>query len=332
MTAPKPHPARPGPARPGEELFPIRTVSSLTGVNVITLRAWERRHGLIRPVRTPTGHRRYRRADIDLINRAVILLDKGLAISEVRDSLGRADHAGRTGESTADSPWNEYRARMFAAIGSFDEDGLEEAYSEALGLYPIEQVTRLLVMPLLAELGTRWERGDGSVAEEHFFGVFMRNRLGARFHHRTRAQSGPRLLAACLPGEQHEVGLLLFALTAHDYGLRPVLLGANMPLPELAAPVQRAHCSAVALSGSVAPDPRVLGTDLPRLVAAAGVPVFVGGMVSVRQRDAVVGAGAIPLGNDLAAGAERIRAMLATSPERADRPARPTNRRGRGQS
>jgi len=322
MTAAEPH-----PARPGEELFPIRTVSSLTGVNVITLRAWERRHGLIRPVRTPTGHRRYRRADIDLINRAVILLDKGLAISEVRSSLGHA------GESTADSPWNEYRSRMFGAIGSFDEDGLEEAYSEALGLYPIEQVTRLLVMPLLAELGTRWERGDGSVAEEHFFGVFMRNRLGARFHHRTRTQSGPRLLAACLPGEQHEVGLLLFALTAHDYGLRPVLLGANMPLHGLAAPVQRAHCSGVVLSGSVTPDPQVLGTELPRLVAAARVPVFVGGMVSVRQRDAIVGAGAIPLGNDLAAGAERIRAVLATSPHRPARPARPArtpNRRSRG--
>ena len=42
-----------------EELYPIRTVSSLTGVNSITLRAWERRYGLIKPVRTPKGHRLY---------------------------------------------------------------------------------------------------------------------------------------------------------------------------------------------------------------------------------------------------------------------------------
>ena len=42
-----------------QELFPIRTVSAETGVNPITLRAWERRYGLVNPRRTDTGHRLY---------------------------------------------------------------------------------------------------------------------------------------------------------------------------------------------------------------------------------------------------------------------------------
>jgi len=33
-------------APPAEGLLPIRTVSSLTGVNSVTIRAWERRYGL----------------------------------------------------------------------------------------------------------------------------------------------------------------------------------------------------------------------------------------------------------------------------------------------
>lgn len=45
------------PARQQEQLYPIRTVSDLTGVNATTLRAWERRYGLIKPLRTDTGHR-----------------------------------------------------------------------------------------------------------------------------------------------------------------------------------------------------------------------------------------------------------------------------------
>ena len=48
-----------------EELFPIREVSRLTGVNPVTLRAWERRYGLIQPTRTDSGHRLYSQADID---------------------------------------------------------------------------------------------------------------------------------------------------------------------------------------------------------------------------------------------------------------------------
>ena len=305
--------SKPTKVRATQELFPIRTVSSLTGVNVITLRAWEQRHGLIRPARTPKGHRLYRREDIDRINRAVTLLEKGIAISQVRNSLDQESPGAR---SEPHSPlaqyWALYQSRMLGAIARFDEDGLEDAYGQALSVHPIEEVTQQLMMPLLQELGFRWERGEGAVAEEHFFGVFLRNKLGARFHHRARGATGVRVLAACLPGEQHEIGLLLFALAAQERGLRPVLLGANMPLEELSASIKRARCRGIVLSASISPAPQVLRERLPRLVASSGIPVFVGGMASVRERDAIVSAGAIPLGNDLAAGAERIRATLAT--------------------
>ncbi len=49
------------------------------------------------------------------------------------------------------------------------------------------------------------------------------------------ATQGPLILLAGLPGEHHEIGLLLFALAAHESGYRVLPLGANMPLDELAA-------------------------------------------------------------------------------------------------
>ncbi|MCA1898692.1 MerR family DNA-binding transcriptional regulator, partial [Shewanella putrefaciens] len=42
-----------------EVLLPIGEVSSITGVNAVTLRAWQRRFGLVIPERTPKGHRLY---------------------------------------------------------------------------------------------------------------------------------------------------------------------------------------------------------------------------------------------------------------------------------
>jgi DNA-binding transcriptional MerR regulator len=291
------------------ELFPIRTVASLTGVNAITLRAWERRYGLIKPVRTDSGHRLYAQADIDTIHQVVALLDKGVAISQVRHALA-APAAGRA-RVADDSPWAGFRERMIAAISQFDENRLEDVYNELLSLYPTDLATRKVLLPLLVELGTRWETAEGSVAEEHFFGVYLRNKLGARFHHRPRHNTGPKLLAACLPGEQHEVGLLLFALAAHDHGFRLVLLGADTPLADLPYAARRAQAEAIVLSGSIDPRPGLLDTELPKLAGEAGLPVFVGGLTAVRHRDAIVAAGAEPLGSDITAGLKRIAETLA---------------------
>lgn len=290
------------------ELFPIRTVSSLTGVNPITLRAWERRYGLIRPVRTEGGHRLYTQVDIDTIHRAVALLDKGVPIGQVGQAL--ATPTKDRARPADDEPWASFRERMITAISQFDENRLEDLYNEFLALYPSELVTRKALLPLLEALGKRWETSEGSVAEEHFFGVYLRNKLGARFHHRPRNNAGPKLLCACLPGEHHETGLLLFALAAQERGYRLVLLGANMPLPELAYAARRAQADAIVLSGSINPPAGLFAEDLPQLVVAADVPIVVGGLTAVQQRDAIVEAGAEPLGSDVAAGLRRINELL----------------------
>jgi DNA-binding transcriptional MerR regulator/methylmalonyl-CoA mutase cobalamin-binding subunit len=298
---------------PETELYPIRTVASLTGVNPVTLRAWERRHGLIKPIRTPKGHRLYTGEDVDLIHRILALLDRGMAISQIRHALEKPATATKRAAAETTDPWTGYREEMIAGIARFDEERLENIFNEALSLYPTDLVTRRLLLPLLEQLGQRWETSEGTVAEEHFFGVYLRNKLGARFHHRARGNTGPRLMIACLPGEQHEIGMLLFALAAHDRGYRLILLGANTPLAKLPAAVKHAQADALVLSGSIDPEPRVLEDDLPPLVVAAGVPVFVGGRTSVAHRDAIVRAGAQPLGGDIEQGLKRLAELFSTS-------------------
>jgi len=219
--------------------------------------------------------------------------------------------APETGNARESDLWRRYQRRLLQAIAAFDDDVLNETYTEVLSLYPVDIVTSRLTVPLLRELGERWVEGRGSIAEEHFFSVFLRNRLGARFHHLSRNRRGPKLLAACLPGEQHEVGLLLFALAAHDHGFRLVLLGADTPLAELPYAARRAQAEAIVLSGSIDPRPGLLDTELPKLATDAGLPVFIGGLTAVRHRDAIVAAGAEPLGSDITAGLKRIGEALA---------------------
>lgn len=287
-------------------LYPIGTVSEITGVNAVTLRAWERRYGLIQPERTPKGHRMYSQTDVDKIQHILEQLGQGIAISRVAESL----HVQPVSEDTEADVWQSYRARMIEAISRFDENVLDTIYNEAMSLYPVDIITRQLLTPLLIDLGERWQTREGSVAEEHFFSVFMRNKLGARFHHRNMRNTGPCLIAACLPGEHHEFGLLLFALAAHARGYRLILLGADMPLAELPHVIQRTRPDGIVLSGSILFDVSEFQNELENLAQVSSIPVFVGGCVAEEYRDVIDAAGATPLQEDLFATLRTIRNVL----------------------
>jgi len=291
-------------------LYPIGTVSELTGVNAITLRAWERRYGLFEPVRKASGHRLYNQQHIALINRVLGLLERGMRIGQVKAHL---DAEQARAEADIDAPrglWRRYLERMVAGVVQFDEAALEETYGEALAVYPVNTVTDELLTPLLMELGRRWEDGEGTVAEEHFFGCYLRSKLGARFHHRVRAQDGPKLLLACLPGDRHETGLLLFALAANDAGYHTIVLGADMPVHEVPAAARKTGCAAIVLSGLIAPSAATLKNDLADAIGRCDVPVFVGGRASVNVYDALKRAGAEPLGTDVDTGLTRMSEIL----------------------
>lgn len=290
-------------------LYPIRTVSDLTGVNAITLRAWERRYGLFEPIRKASGHRLYTQAHIDLITRAVGLLDRGMRIGQVKAQLEAETSVPGDDVTTVDI-WKRYLDRMISAVIQFNESGLEEVYGEALSLHPVDGVTQKLLTPLLAELGRRWANGEGSIAEEHFFAFYLRNKLGARFHHRVRTKSGPRLLLACLPGDRHETGLLLFALAANDVGYITILLGADMPLEELPAAVRKTASAAIILSGVLPPEPKTLNQAVPHLTEHANVPVFLGGQASIVAHDALKHAKVHALGTDISTGIAHLRSLV----------------------
>ena len=289
-------------------LYPIRTVSTLTGVNSITLRAWERRYGLIKPVRTAKGHRLYTQNDIDLIQQIMGLLDKGISIGHVHDYLEGPETQTATEKPT--DLWTSYQRRMMNAIIRYDVNALDQTYNDALSLYPIDVVTKRLILELLKSLGERWANAESSVAEEHFFGAYLRNKLGARFHHQPARTGGSKLIAACMPGEQHEVGLMLFCLSALNHDYQIVYLGADTPLMELIEPVQRSHADAVLLSSSIDPPLSVLNNDLPKLSAALDIPIFIGGKTAVKFHDDIVKIKAIPLGTDIPQAIKRIDEQL----------------------
>ncbi len=277
------------------EKFPIRTVAALTGVKAITLRAWERRYGLIRPERRAKGHRLYSHSDIEQIRKVLTLLDRGVQISHISEVLSAPQLAGKPPRR---GQWDAQLERIAAAVSRFDEEELDSIYDDALAIHSIEQVTHELLLPALSRLGERWQGHVGGIAEEHFLSAYLRSKLGARLQRPSRYARGPRLMVACAPLEHHEIGLLLFALEARAAGFRITLLGADNPMAELAAAHRQAQSDALVISSSVGSVPWVYEGELAALVRRVKVPVFVGGATALMHRKAVVQAGAIPLGTE----------------------------------
>ena len=300
-------------APPAEGLLPIRTVSILTGVNAITLRAWERRYGLVIPQRTPKGHRLYTQQDVERIHRIVELLEQGISVGHVKPLLDQVagDVAAPSATGEGDT-WKGHQDRMLSAIEGFDEQALDRSYNDALSLYPLDIVNQRLTSPLLHLLGERWQKRATGIAEEHFFSLYLRNKLGARIHHMNQRGNGPLLLLACLPGELHETGLLFFALAAVDAGYRALILGANTPLQQIPAVLDTRPCAAVVLSGSSKPARGVIDSELPDLIDRVKTPVFIGGDTAISHQAKLEQGGAICLGKNITQGLQLINKTLKT--------------------
>jgi MerR family transcriptional regulator, light-induced transcriptional regulator len=72
---------RPSSGSAGAADLSIGQLAEATGIAVSTLRMWEARHAFPTPARLASGHRRYRRADVALVERVLDDRDRGLSLA-----------------------------------------------------------------------------------------------------------------------------------------------------------------------------------------------------------------------------------------------------------
>jgi hypothetical protein len=164
-------------------------------------------------------------------------------------SLGDAALAtlARTSAAKSAEP-AEPLARAIAAIETLDAGLAERVIADQLlALGPV-RFAREFALPLLDAVGARWFEGKLCVAAEHMASALLRSLLGAALRPPPRAAGAPVVLFATLPGERHELGLLVSALVAMGAGASPMFLGAELPPAELATAAELAGASAVVLA------------------------------------------------------------------------------------
>jgi MerR family transcriptional regulator, light-induced transcriptional regulator len=225
----------------------IGELSRRSGVSPELLRAWEQRYGLLRPMRSEGGFRLYSPQDERLVALMRSHLERGVSAAEAARLALEEDTAPAAPPAT---PGLERTAReLRAALDMFDDAQAQGALDRLLAAFSLETVLRDVVLVYLRELGDRWERGEASVAQEHFASQVLRGRLLGLARGWDRG-AGPRAVLACPPGEQHDLGLIAFGLALRDRGWRITHLGPDTPLDTLADAVQALRPEAVVITAT----------------------------------------------------------------------------------
>jgi DNA-binding transcriptional MerR regulator len=253
--------------------LPIRDVARVTGVNPVTLRAWERRYGLVVPFRTPKGHRLYAPEQVQLIQQVLTWLNRGVAVGQVKELLEQ----NTTPETLGNGVWDELRQTMLSSVARQAERSLDEAFNRAQSLYPPQILCSQLLLPLLAELDRRWrDLPFGAQLEQVFFHSWLRSKLGARLYHDNRQQQRRAVVLASQSGLYLEPGLWLCAWLISSAGYPVQVLDWAVPTSELVQAVDHIAPRALLLYSSqalAAP----LRHQLPRLLEACAIPVLLAG-------------------------------------------------------
>lgn len=196
-----------------------------TGVSEATLRAWERRYGVITPQRTESGYRLYDDAAIETVLAMRDLVARGVAPSQAAVQLRATVTADS--DTTRDVPHDT--AAFLAAARDLDAAALTRCLDEEFSRASFERVADGWLMPALAALGTAWADGTVSVAGEHLAAQCVMRRLAMAYEGAGERPGGPRVVIGLPPGARHELGVFAFAVAARRAGLRTVFLGADVP-------------------------------------------------------------------------------------------------------
>lgn len=130
--------------------FPIRDLSLKTGVNSVTLRAWERRYGLLKPKRTAKGHRLYDQTDVLRVEGILRWVQQGVAVSKVRALL---EQGAAFDGVLPSSEWLEWQESLIHAAKMFQADKIEQMYQQIFSQYPAEIAIRDWLLPSFEQLG-----------------------------------------------------------------------------------------------------------------------------------------------------------------------------------
>lgn len=295
-----------------EELFPIREVARLTGVNPVTLRAWERRYGLIVPTRTDSGHRLYSMSDIERVRSILGWIERGVAVSRIGKILARTEPLQALSHiipnSLVEADYAQWQQLVLAAVNGFDDIRLEQVYGQIFSSYSLPVVFQDILIPVWKQLLQRQVQFGGT-SEWLFLDGFLRSRVVQRLL-LLRDKQPRRVVICALVGQCRELELLVAALFLSSGPVAVRVLNMGQPFEELALTCERIKPLALVLFSNHAPTAE-LPRRLNRLAMSLECRLLLAGDACDLAQESLAGSSIGCLGNAGEVMSQRLKQFLA---------------------
>ena len=272
------------------EGHPIRFVVRETGLTSHTIRAWERRFGVVRPMRSAGGTRRYSDADVGRLRALAAAVADGHRIGDIAPlskqelDLLRDQKAAECLDPWVDDTSRSALVEIRTAVAALDGTGLEAVLADELARLGGVRFAQEVAAPALRDVGERWVEGTVSIASEHLLSRQLQQLLGNVLSRCNGRSGGPRILVTTPEGDRHEFGALMASIVAASSGAVVVYLGPDTPVDTVVSAASQLEVGAVLLScvalseGSQRRYFRGLRRDLDERV-----PIWVGGHAALND-------------------------------------------------
>jgi methanogenic corrinoid protein MtbC1 len=246
----------------------IAALTQRTGIPSDTIRKWEQRYGVLHPERTAGGQRRYSELDVARVEWLKQRLHEGYRIGEAATLLGAGDLVARTA--------GELRDGIVDATIASDVDALGQLVDQALALSTLDESFVEVLTPALVQVGECWAAGSVNVAQEHLASATVRAAL-LKLLSDQRADVHGTAVLACAPGEHHEIGLLMLAVTLRSEGWQVAYLGADTPFADAVNLAEGMDATALCFSATSKESAQSLDKQLARAALRDSLAIVVGG-------------------------------------------------------
>jgi MerR family transcriptional regulator, light-induced transcriptional regulator len=229
-------------------VYNIKAVSRLVGLLPVTLRAWERRYGLPSPSRGEQGYRLYSEHDLRTLRWLKLQIESGLSIGRAVEFLHEMRDAGQDpavipantpppapvpASQPGSSSYLALQQELLNFLLQFDEANAGEVIRRAFALYSVDQVLLEVVTPSLVKIGDMWHEGSLPIAVEHYATQFCMQHLMSMLAASAPPARDGLIVAACAPGETHQIGLLMLVVMLRWRGWNVKYLGPDLKLERL---------------------------------------------------------------------------------------------------
>lgn len=293
-------------------MYTIKTVASRTGVPATTIRAWERRYGVVAPRRSDAGYRVYSERDLRAIQRMARLVGEGVAANLAAERV-RAEEAPSNLTPAKPPAPGEAGAALVRAAGDLDAAGVRAELDRAFSEGTFEEIVDGWLRSALEDLGDAWARGDLDVAGEHFASQAIRSRLLTALDQTPLRPGAARVVVAQASGIQHDLGLLSFAVAAQRRGLDVRFVGGDVPQADVISAMGSAEAACLVTSVPQRDDVEPTRRLVAAVAAALPAVLLVAGG---RFQDEV--SGVLRLGHDIGPAARTLAERLETRAQAAD--------------